>query len=155
MELHTYPEADSMPLVIENQDVEGGDDEDILMIPSPVAGTATTPSESQDDDRMVLGDHSRLSPIPPEPGLPAPDMVMAPPSPPALNLIPATPQQSQEGVRPGANTLEPGEIQDRAPPARARARACSRTPFGMQPIASSSRLEPPATRSRSRSKTPV
>lgn len=141
-----------MALDIPNLDVESGDEDNIPMIPSPVAGTATTPSEIQEDDRMEL---PRLSPIPPEPTHPTPDTVMAPPPPPplppSLNFIPATPQHSQEAVRSKDGSLEPGEIA-LAPTVRPRAR--SRTPFGLQPIASSSRLEPPTTRSRSRSKTP-
>jgi hypothetical protein len=75
----TNPDADPMALDIPILDVESGDEDDTPMIPSPVAGTATTPSEIQEDDRMEL---PRLSPIPPEPTHPIPDMVMAPPPPP-------------------------------------------------------------------------
>jgi len=156
---HTDPDADATPLDLPTLDLEGGD-ENIPMIPSPVAGTVTTPSEIQEDDRMV--GLPRLSPIPPEPARPTGDTTMAPPPlpppPPSLNLIPPTPHQSQEAVQSEADRLEPGEIRDRSPPAHTpvpRARARSRTPFGIQPMASSSRLEPPTTRSRSRSKTPI
>ena len=152
---NTEGEADSIPVDVDvdvdTKGTEGGEDEDFPMIPSPVAATVTTPSEFQDDERMEMGDPLRLSPLPPEPAHPSPDVAMAPPS---VYLIPATPQQSQEAVRQGAEALEPGEIPDRAPQPRARPRARSRTPFGLAPVPSSSRLEPPTTRSRSRSKTP-
>jgi len=143
---------------VDTKGAEGGEDEDFPMIPSPIAATVTTPSEFQDDERMEMVEHLRLSPLPPKPAHPSPDVAMAPPSHPAVNIIPATPQQSQEAGRQGAGqqgaeTLEPGEIPDAAP--QLRVRACSRTPFGLPPVASSSRLEPPTTRSRSRSKTPA
>jgi hypothetical protein len=132
-----------------DSDFEHG--EDLHMMATPV--TATTPSDFPDDDRMV----STLSPhvsgqVPPT--RLAADWPMAPPPPP-VNIIPSTPQQSQEsgqqeGLRVGRDLLEPGEI-EQGPVIRARAR--SRTPLGVN-VASSSRLEPPATRSRSRSKPP-
>ena len=149
-------EADSMDL---ESDENVQEDWDIGGIPSPVAGTATTPSEFQEDERMEPADDvHRRSPIPPNSGHRDADSAMAPPPPPALNIVPATPQQSQEIVGQGRkllappamsdyNTLEPGEI-----PTRPRAR--SRTPLTLQPVASSSKLLPPLTRSRSRSKTP-
>jgi hypothetical protein len=149
---NTEAEAESNSVDVNTKGAEGGEDEDFPMIPSPVAATVTTPSEFQDEERMEM-DPIRLSPLPPEPAHPSPDVAMAAPIHPAVNIIPATPQQSQEAARQGAETLEPGEIPDGPPQRRDRAR--SRTPFGFPPLASSSRLEPPTTRSQSRSKTPV
>jgi hypothetical protein len=131
--------------------------EDNPMMATPA--TATTPSDYQEEERMVLPLPPHVSaqfpPNPPEPIQTPGDVAMAPPPPP-IHFIPATPQQSQEsgrqeGLRQGEEVLEPGEI-EQGPVIQAQARG--RTPLILN-VASSSRLAPPITRSRSRSKSPM
>lgn len=146
-------EAGPEPMSLDN-DMEGVDRQIIM---SPVEGTVTTPSDHYEDDNMAMRIPPQV-PIPPEPSRPDPDSEMPPPPlPPPIVLTPATPQQSQEATPAGKATPEPGETtgQTLRPRARARAQARSRTPLDMVPIASTSQLKPPATRSRSRSKTPL
>lgn len=166
----------SEPMVISNDDDEGPSD-----IPSFVAGTASTPSENLEDIRMEQpvsearvtqtrlgaaapklpslppapapelspGPAPELAPIPAGPAMPA---NVSPPPPPTVNLIPATPQTSQETAGQSAQSLVPQYHSSPSPhalPEPTRARVRSRTPIG------SLGLQPPMTRSRSRSKTPL
>jgi hypothetical protein len=147
------------------------------MLLSPVDGTTTTPSEAQDEERMErVVVFPGVAANPTHPPLPEPDSTMAPPDPdssmappphPTVNVIPATPQQSQEGidthrllVPPPATSSEGGiELGTTPPPTRTRSRSRSRTrgpsPLGDPPLTSTSGLQPPMTRARSRSKTPL
>jgi hypothetical protein len=104
-------EPDEMSL--ETDEEEAGDVADIPMLDSPFDGTATTPSEFPDDERIgPVDDVPRVSPIPPVSGRPDADTEMAPPPPPAVNVVPATPQQSQETVPQRRNLLPPPAMSD-------------------------------------------
>lgn len=150
----------SDPMVISDDDEAPSD------LPTLMAGTASTPSDTTGDIRMDMP-VSRVQP-PSEPGISPPPPPAAAPGagpppqtagsespapppllpPPTLNLIPATPQTSQEkadqsvGPQPDPNPTRPAESE----PSRPRVVSREMTRAG---------LRPPVTRSRSRSKTPL
>lgn len=151
----------SDPMVISDDDEAPSD------LPTLMAGTASTPSDTTGDIRMDMP-VSRVQP-PSEPGIPPPPPPAAAPGagpppqtagsgspapppllpPPTLNLIPPTPQTSQEkadqseGPQPDPSPTRPAE------PELPRPRVVSREMMTL------TGLRPPMTRSRSRSKTPL
>ena len=170
------------PLVSDRM-VISDDDEGPSDIPLFVAGTASTPSDTLGDNRMDMPVGpltppfvpDKLPPAPPPPvavpeALPSPQAAgsgnPAPPPhphlpPPTVNLIPATPQTSQEKAEQPVvpqcdpSPTHPVETEPTRPrdptqePSREPSRGPSRTPVGTLG------LRPPMTRSRSRSKTPL
>ena len=104
---------------------------DLSGLPSPVVGTATTPSDFHEDPRMEEASHPGPDRVITNPRPPTADVEMAPPPPlappppppPAFNLIPPTPHNSQESADPAAQIplqpLDPVLIRPMSPPATA------------------------------------
>ena len=143
------------PLAMEEDDASG--------FLTPVPGTATTPSDSQEDvgmDEMrmegMLAFHAPPLPPPPPPAVHAPPL--PPPPPPAVNVIPPTPQNSQEVVHVASSTT-PAELTATLPapatpgPALLSDADADRSKPALPDPAPL--LPPPPRRSRSRTPQPV
>jgi hypothetical protein len=143
------------PLAMEEDDASG--------FLTPVPGTATTPSDSQEDVRM---DEMRMEGMLAFHAPPLP-----PPPPPAVNVIPPTPQNSQEVVDHVASSTTPAATSLPAPPAPAapgpalladadadrskpEAALALPDPAPLLPPPPATLLPPPPTVRRSRSRTP-
>jgi hypothetical protein len=115
------------PLAMEEDDASG--------FLTPVPGTATTTSDSQDDVRMEEIQEGMLAfGTPPLP----------PPPPPAVNVIPPTPQNSQEVVDHVASSTTPAELTAAAAPSPAAPGPAAPSPAAPSPAAPSPAAPSPA-----------